>query len=254
MVVCECLAPDGASVLQADQQRTDEDADSAFVIQSSLPITGQVYERLRRAILTNRLAPGTLLSEKDLSVRFGVSRTPCRESLIRLAEEGLVTVYAQRGTIVAPINAEGVTQAQFIREALEVAVIGQLATTAPPPNLEAVRALLDRQHEVAGARDYERFFELDEAFHRELCVQAGRAPVWKLIAEVKTQLDRVRYLSLPDPLRIGQILAEHEAILAAVAAADTAAAVRAMRHHLRAVLGSLGTLPAMAASAPRRGA
>ena len=221
----------------------EPDSTPPFAVDPRLPITAQVYEQLRRAILTGRLAPGTALSEADLSARFGISRTPCRESLIRLAEDGLVTIYAQRGTVVAPIDADGVRQAQFIREALEVAVIGQLAAQVGGPLLDSVIMLLSEQTQVAAVRNYERFFELDEAFHRELCVLAGRAPVWPLIAGVKTQLDRVRFLSLPDPSRIEEILAEHAAILAAAQGGDAKAAQAAMRTHLRSVLTAIDALP-----------
>jgi GntR family transcriptional regulator, rspAB operon transcriptional repressor len=214
-----------------------------FMLDPARPLAAQVYEQVRRAILTGQLPAGSALSEADLSTRFGTSRTPCRESLIRLAEEGLVAIYAQRGTVVAPIDADGVRQAQFIREALEVAVIGQLAALSERPPLDGVRALLHEQTHVAEAHRYDRFFELDEAFHRELCGLAGRAPVWPLIAGVKTQLDRVRYLSLPNPCRIADILTEHQAIIAAVATGDVAGAQEAMRVHVRAVLGSLGNLP-----------
>lgn len=221
-----------------------------FALDPARPLAAQVYEQVRRAILTGRLPAGAALSEAELSARFGISRTPCRESLIRLAEEGLVIIYAQRGTVVAPIDAEGVRQAQFIREALEVAVIGQLAALPQRPPLDAVRDLLREQARVAAEHRYDRFFELDDAFHRELCGLAGHAPVWPLIAGVKTQLDRVRYLTLPDPRRIAAILAEHEAVVAAVAAGDADRAQEAMRVHVRAVLGSLGHLPA-APSPPR---
>jgi DNA-binding GntR family transcriptional regulator len=219
------------------------DAGAVYTVDPARPLAAQVYEQVRRAILTGRLAAGTSLSEAELSARFGISRTPCRESLIRLAEEGLVTIYAQRGTVVAPIDAGGVEQAQFIREVLEVAVIGQLAGQAERPPMGDIKRLLREQAQVAGERRYERFFELDEAFHRELCALAGRAPVWPLIAGVKTQLDRVRYLSLPDPRRIEEILAEHAAIVTAVEGCDVAGAQSAMRAHLRAVLSSLGALP-----------
>ncbi len=233
---------------QAARQVRMEPADDAaapalgFAIDPSQPITAQVYGQLRRVILTGRLAPGTALSENELSAQFGISRTPCREALIRLAEDGLVTIYAQRGTVVAPIDADGVAQAQFIREALEVAVVGELAGRAERPDLDGARALLREQARAAAKHAHDRFFELDEAFHRELCALAGRAPVWPVIAGVKTQLDRVRFLSLPDPRRIADILEQHGHIINAVDGGNVAGARRAMRTHLRAVLTTIATL------------
>jgi len=89
-------------------------------------ISPQIYERLRRAITTLELAPSESVSEKDLAQKLGVSRTPVREALIRLADEGLIDVLPQRGTFVAPIRLQDVEDAQFIREALEVAVVRRL--------------------------------------------------------------------------------------------------------------------------------
>ena len=216
----------------------------AFALQPRAPVAVQVYEQIRRAIVTLRLQPGEAVSEKELALRFGVSRTPCREALIRLAEDGLVTIYAQRGTVVAPIDPDGVAQAQFIREVLEVAVIEELARRRAPLELAGLERLLAEQRRAAEALDHDTLFDLDEAFHRKLCALAGREPVWPLVAGVKTQMDRVRYLSLPDPARIAQILDEHAAIVTALARRDAAAAAQAMRLHLRAVLQSIADLAA----------
>ena len=215
-----------------------------FVVDPHRPIAAQVHGQLKRAIITARLRSGQALSEKELSARFGVSRTPCREALIRLAEEGLVVIYAQRGTVVAPIDPDGVAQAQFIREALEVAVVNELANQSREVSLAGLKMLLRDQRRAAAARQYETLFELDDAFHRDLCGLAGRQPVWPLVAGVKMQMDRVRYLSLPDPLRINEILGEHAAIVAAIEQRDGARAEGAMRRHLRAVLQSIATVGA----------
>ncbi|WP_432490685.1 GntR family transcriptional regulator, partial [Flavonifractor plautii] len=74
------------------------------------PIAPQVYERLRRAITTLAMLPSEALSEKDLSLQLGVSRTPVREALIRLADEGLIDILPQRGSFVAPIRIHDVEE------------------------------------------------------------------------------------------------------------------------------------------------
>ena len=79
----------------------------------------RVYERLLADIVTMRLAPGATLNEKQLCQDFGVSRTPVREALLRLAEENLVDIYPQIGTLVTRIQAPAVRDAMAMREALE---------------------------------------------------------------------------------------------------------------------------------------
>src|SRR5579871_5851370 len=82
-------------------------------------IAGQVRAVLRRDIIAGRLLPRAMLSEQELSQRFGVSRTPIREALIKLAEENLIEIYPQYGSFVAPIKLREVFDAQFVRESLE---------------------------------------------------------------------------------------------------------------------------------------
>ena len=79
-----------------------------------------------------RLQPGQALSETEISKQFGVSRQPVREAFIKLAEAGLVEIRPQRGTFVVPITQRDVLQARFIREAVEVAVVGELPTRSSP--------------------------------------------------------------------------------------------------------------------------
>src|SRR6266436_1420473 len=86
-------------------------------------IAVQVRALLRRDIIAGRLLPRTMLSEQELSQRFGVSRTPIREALIKLAEENLVEIYPQYGSFVAPIKLQDVFDSQFVRESLECAAI-----------------------------------------------------------------------------------------------------------------------------------
>jgi DNA-binding GntR family transcriptional regulator len=134
-----------------------------------LPITPQVYERLRRAITTLAMLPSEALSEKELSLQFGVSRTPVREAMIRLADEGLVDILPQRGSFVAPIRLRDVEEAQFIRESLEVAVARRLAAVRSLRFLAEIKINVARQETAVTDGDRGLFLELDEAFHRGLC-------------------------------------------------------------------------------------
>ena len=206
------------------------------------PMAAQLYHYIRRAILSLQYEPGTALSEKDLSSQFGVSRTPVREALIKLSEEGLVDVLPQRGSFVAPIRVSEVAEAQFIREALETAVVRRAAAHPSPAlaaqlahNLEGQRAAVERQ-------ELEAFLALDEAFHRSFCDFCDLPRAWKVLQHVRGQLDRVRYLSLPEPGHLEILLRQHEAIAEAIRlhAPDLAAAQ--LKLHLQEVFGSVDLL------------
>lgn len=213
-------------------------------VNNRLPISPQIYERLRRAITTLVMLPSEALSEQDLAQQLGVSRTPVREALIRLADEGLIDILPQRGSFVAPIRLSDVEEAQFIREALEVAVVQRLAGHGSNGFLAAVRANLVLQKQAVAGDDREQFLELDEAFHRSLCEEAGLSRSWRVIQVVKLQMDRVRYLSLPDPGHLETLLAQHAAIFEAIEKGDPKQAGQHMTAHLREVLRTVQHLNA----------
>lgn len=207
-----------------------------------LPIAPQIYERLRRAITTLAILPSEALSEKDLSLQLGISRTPVREALIRLADEGLVDILPQRGSFVAPIRLRDVEEAQFIRESLEVAVARRLAGRCSARFLAELKNNLARQQAAVAEGDRDLFLELDEAFHRGLCEEAGLSKSWRVIQSVKLQMDRVRYLSLPEPGHLNVLLAQHRQIASAISAGNADQAGGYMSAHLQEVLGTVKKL------------
>ncbi len=198
-------------------------------------IGAQVYEHLRREILEMRLLPRTSLSEAEIAIALGVSRTPAREALIRLSEEGLVKVYPQAGTIVAPISIAEVMTAQFVREALECAAISLAAKRITDEQILKLRGLLGRQDAYRQSGEPELFFKADEDFHQALMTVAGHATAWSIVANAKAQLDRVRRVAMRAPLKLDAILAEHRAILDAVIARDARKAEAQLRSHVRGI-------------------
>jgi len=208
------------------------------------PIGAQVYPLLKRMILSLELKPNEALSEKELALRFGISRTPVREALIRLADEDLVDVFPQRGTFVSPIRIAEVMDAQFLREALEAAVARRAAEEPSPILLREMSRLLDQQHRVAESGDPEDYMPLDESFHRMLSEGIEMPRAWRLIQSVKGQMDRVRFLALPDKRHLALLTDQHAAIFAAIEARDPDAAEAGMRVHLKEVLGSIHKLTA----------
>lgn len=205
-------------------------------------IAEQVFRTLRASIVTMRLTPGSALSEQEIAGRLAVSRQPVREAFIKLSEIGLVRVLPQRGTYVVKISAQAVTDARFVREAVECAIARRAAGEIDEGAVERLRVIIADQQVAAKANDPAQFFALDEAFHRSLAAGAGCAYAWKVIEEAKAQMDRVRYLSLPDATPMGHLIRQHEAVLDAVATGRGARAEQAMRAHLREILKSLPRL------------
>ncbi|MCB8821767.1 GntR family transcriptional regulator [Microvirga rosea] len=202
----------------------------------------QVTRALRQAIVTMQLAPGEMLSEQDLARRFGVSRSPVREALIKLSEAGLVRVLPQRGTQVVKISRSGVENARFIREAVETAVVREAALRASPTMLAELSASIGRQRRAQRSKSTEEFLSLDEEFHRLLAEAAGRLSAWEMIEDVKPQMDRVRFLDMTQATPRHVVLAQHEVIVSAIREGDPLAAQTAMQAHLSEILRSLPEL------------
>jgi GntR family transcriptional regulator, rspAB operon transcriptional repressor len=196
---------------------------------------GNIYANLRHEIVTLRLRPGARLSENDIAARFGTSRAPAREALIRLTEEGLIEVRPQRGSFVTRISLAAMERARFVREALEVSIVRHLAQNPLPSNLALdARAAMKRQR--AAADDAEAFTRADDDFHRALADASGVPQLWSVIEREKAQFDRIRFLSLPKVTPVGTLIRQHEAILQAVQHQDAPAAETAMRAHMSEVL------------------
>jgi DNA-binding GntR family transcriptional regulator len=208
----------------------------------SEPASRRVFHELRSAIVTMAFTPGQALSENEIAARLGVSRQPVREAFIKLSEAGLVRIRPQRGTFVVKISTKQVTDARFVREAVEVAVARKATEVMSADAIADLKRNLDAQKVAAVEAVPARFLALDEAFHRGLALGVDCDYAWRVVEEVKAQMDRVRYLSLPQATPISRLVEQHEAILAAVEAGDAAAAEATVREHLSEILTSLPVL------------
>ncbi|WP_442487183.1 GntR family transcriptional regulator [Halomonas litopenaei] len=200
----------------------------------------RLYRVLRLAIIRMQFAPGQALSEKEISDAFSVSRQPVREAFIRLSEAGLVDVRPQRGTYVVGISQKSVREARFVREAVETAVSASAARQGLADKvIYELRDLIERQVRCASSGQYDQFFILDEDFHRVLALGAGHETAWRVIEEVKAQLDRVRYLSVPDTTPFEKLVQQHADIVDAIEQRDEEQARQAMLVHQSEILISL---------------
>lgn len=204
-------------------------------------VAEQVYDALRKAIVSLRLPPGASISENRICRQISVSRTPVRAALIRLVEDGLIEVFPQKGSFVAPIKLSAVRNNHFIRKALEIAVLRRACETWTPETAARSRQILRLQTVALAEGDLDRFHELDEAFHRAFCSAAALDGVWSTIQIAKARVDRVHRLA-SSPRRLRLVVAEHGDVLDALDARDPARAVARLDHHLEQAPAILETL------------
>ena len=229
------------------EQLSSSDTDSVIlpVIQHTAQptVSDRVFEALQKRILSLELPPQTKISEAEVAKKMGVSRQPVREAFKRLAKLGFFIIRPQSGTMVSLISERAVLRAKFIRIALEVHTCRTACEVITPEGIEALNDLIAQQRAAVAANDKRRFHALDDAFHREICVQSGVGFVWELILESKAHMDRIRMLSL-DETSQRLALSEHIAILDAITARKPDDAAAAFTQHLSRIDGLIASIKA----------
>ena len=199
----------------------------------------KIYADLRAELVSLQRRPGEAISEAEIALSYGVSRTPVREAILKLSDEGLLEIFPQSGIFVARIPIAALPEAIIIRRALEETTARLAAERSTSSQILILRAILERQREANAAGDGDAFHQADETFHATIAEVARHPGIWKLIQQVKVHVDRYRRLTLPQTGRMAQVITEHAAILAAIEAHDPAGARMAMETHLEKLLGDI---------------
>jgi DNA-binding GntR family transcriptional regulator len=210
------------------------DAQAGGGVDRRRPIVPQIYNALRDAIVRVNVLPGQAISETEMAARFGVSRTPIREALIRLADEGLIDIYPQAGTFVSRIDLAAVREAQFVRASLETAVAIRAASA--PVRSDVFDEILERQQRAIQEKDFGAFFASDEDLHRTVFELGGHGPTWRLVLAAKSHLDRVRQLEAPSETILLEMLRQHRAIASTILSGDVDGVIEAVREHSAVIL------------------
>jgi len=202
-------------------------------------MAAQVHEVLMERILDMDLPPFQELSEAKLAAEFGVSRTPVREALARLARRGLVEILPQRGTVVSPLSEERIAKSRFIREALERPLARLAAEKLTPEIASQLLREVALQQTFANLSDDQSFLASDERFHALIAKAAGFESIWDDVREAKFHMDRVRRLSLLSQEHMFFIVGEHQEILDRLRSHDVDGAERSITVHLTSVMHEL---------------
>ncbi len=180
------------------------------------------YAQIRRDIIYCDLAPGQKLSVRTLEKRLGLGRTPIRESLVRLSEQGLVYTVPQSGTYVSRINLHLAENSRFVREHLERSVAIECCAHLTDEGRETLQRIIKLQEDAVKRHDSRKFFEYDNSFHETLFMIAGRHIVWKMIETHNTHLERFRWLRTQvTELDWKSLVDQHKHMFAAITAGNT---------------------------------
>jgi len=189
----------------------------------------EVADRLRQQIFARELPPGSWIDEQKLCAEYGISRTPLREALKVLAVEGLVTMKLRRGAYVTEVSTTDVQQVYHLLALLESDAAAQAALHASAPQRERLAALHAQLEAQIDERD--AFFATNEAFHLALLEVAGNRWAVQIATDLRKVMKLNRHHSLFKQGRLADSLAEHRALMVAIAARNGALARRLMREH-----------------------
>lgn len=195
--------------------------------------TGRDYALrvIKQNIVTLDLAPGSMVSENELAVEMGLSRTPVREALIELSKSGIVEIFPQKGSRVSKVRYSAVEEARFMRLVLECAVVELACELVREEDLAALEENLKLQDFFDAHPVPERQLELDNEFHRMIFRIACKLQTYQLMASMSAHFDRVRSMSLTS-VKDMKITSDHYKLFAALRAHDGKTARAAMELHL----------------------
>ncbi|MBJ9987389.1 MULTISPECIES: GntR family transcriptional regulator [unclassified Paenibacillus] len=194
------------------------------------------YNLLRERILHLELEPGTKISEKEIADELNVSRTPVREAFMKLAEEELLDIIPQSGTIVSRINLKHVEEGRFIREKLEKEIVALACDQLDKDARFMIEANIAMQDVCAGQNNFYRLFELDEEYHQILFDATGKQRTWKMLQQLNIHFNRLRLLRLSKDSNWENIIRQHKEIYQLIIQQDKEHAMKVMEQHLRLVV------------------
>lgn len=196
-------------------------------------------DRLREAIVSGEFQPNERLVEADLSTRFGAGRTAIRAALTILDQEGLIVREPHRGARVRLISAREALEIEQVRNALERLLARSAARRAASTDVDELRAIVTAMAERLRESDSLGYMQLNAQLHRRIWRISDNQVAMKMLITLKSQSIRFQYGTILRPGRAEQSLAEHTAIVAAIAANDPDACDAAMAEHLGHVLETL---------------
>jgi DNA-binding GntR family transcriptional regulator len=185
-----------------------------------------VHQLLLDSIVFGPLEPGEPLRDTEIAELLGVSRTPVREALLRLSEQGLVEIQPGRGTRVAPLRFDRAAELFAIAGVLD-GLAAELATpTLPTAKLDELRSLVERMSRAAEAAELQR---LDEQFHAIYYAASGNEGLAEMLSGITVELRRYDRVGFRNPAIVASSTSEHRTILEAFVARDPAKASASAR-------------------------
>ena len=197
-----------------------------------LPLRDVVFNTLREAILKGDLKPGERLMELQLAAKLGVSRTPIREAIRMLEQEGLAVTIPRKGAEVARMTEKDMEDVLEIREALDELAAKIACTRMTEDQLKQLETIKETFVESTRSHDVKRIAEADVSFHDVIYEATGNPKLVSMLNNLREQIYRYRVEYLKEEKNYPTLIGEHEAIVEALYARNQDEVVRAMHTHI----------------------
>lgn len=193
-----------------------------------------VFDTLKKDILDLELKPGQAISENEICARFDVSRTPVREALRRLQEQGFVNTIPYSGTYVTLLNLDDIRQMIYMRVAVELMVMRDFMETQTPLLLEEIRHQIRCQELLIREPGFEpeQFYRMDAQMHTIWFAATGREKLWDFIQAQQLHYTRFRMLDFVTETDFTRIIKEHAHLLELLEQKDEKGLEAALKEHL----------------------
>lgn len=193
-----------------------------------------VFETLKREILDLKLEPGKMLSESDICERFGVSRTPVRDALRLLQEQGFVETIPYRGTYVTLLSLDNIRQMIYMRVAVETMVLRDFLEVQSPLVIEDIRHAIAMQKAMIQTPGFEpeQFYRMDAQMHSIWFAAVKRQKLWDMLQAQQLHYTRFRMLDFTTETDFTRIIAEHERLFDLIVSRKEQELEQALKDHL----------------------
>ena len=187
---------------------------------------------IKENIINLTLEPGSQISENELALEMGLSRTPVREAIIDLSKVKIIEIYPQKKSVISLIDYDLVEECQFVRDHLEKAVVQVVCEVATPEDIGRLQENVRLQYFYLDNFNPKAIMKLDNEFHELLFDIANKPMVYRLMNTISIHFDRVRNLALSSVKDL-RIVSDHDEIVAAIRAHDAEKACKLMEVHLQ---------------------
>ena len=193
-----------------------------------------VYESLKSDILDLRLKPGQLLKETEICEKFGVSRTPVRDAIRLLQEQGFVKSVPYQGVFVTLLSLNYIKQMIYMRVAVETSVLRDFAEMASPLALEDIRYLIRKQEALLQELNFtpEQFYRLDSQMHAIWFEATKRTVLWDMLQKQDLYYTRFRMLDFTTETDFSRIIKEHKELLTCIEQKNFKGIEEVLKEHL----------------------